>query len=82
LIRIGALKEEFLLVLPVSPTRAFMASNADHMWQKIMRIGHSEFAKRLNSDTVERADRYVFATGNQHEPLVKKYLPPRSVPGR
>ena len=58
-----------LLVLPLSPKAAFFA---DQDWKNFSNT--SSDAKTLNRIIAMRASKYIYATGQQHIALAKKYL--------
>jgi len=74
LILIGTLEANFLLVLPISPQKAFFAFNRDETFANIRSLSHDDFVMRTNRTMVAAAERYVYATNARQESIIKKHL--------
>jgi hypothetical protein len=62
-------------VLPLTPKLAFVASASDAVLSRIKTMGPRKFSKLTNISSVAQAERFVFCTGRDHMPLLRKYLP-------
>lgn len=74
LVQIGKLTEDFLIALPISPRRLFIAYTREEYRNKFLNETQTNIVKRANHSTVSQAVTYVFAADTTHEPLVRKYL--------
>lgn len=70
----GKLESSFLLALPISPTRVFLAFNNEKTFENLSLVGRDEFVRTTNYSTVTAADRYVFGTNRSQEAFVRKFL--------
>lgn len=68
----------FLAALPISPKRLFVSFSSDQMISELVCRTRSEIFRLANESSVMNAERSVYATDMQSEPLVKKYLCSRS----
>lgn len=64
----------FMLMLPLSPKKLFVCASTASDLTKAMANDGREFVKATNRQLVKQAREYVYATGNFHEPLVRKHL--------
>jgi len=79
LILAGTLEGSFLLALPISPTKVFLAFNNDGTFDNIKKRSHDEFVRTTNFNTVTAAESYVYGTSTRQESFVEKFLgQPRS----
>ena len=74
LIYVGQMDKSFLCVLPLSPRLAFFACDKKATWDNVNRNTDRVLAQDINRAMVGNAERYVYATSAQHEPLIHKYL--------
>jgi hypothetical protein len=70
----GRLGEEHLLVMPIDPKRVWLAFDNPQTGANVQQQKDDNFARTINKAMVIQADRYVYSTGMQHEPVVRKYL--------
>lgn len=76
LIVAGTLESSFLVALPISPTKIFIALNNEMTYQNIVRWEHDDFVRSANFSSVSSAERYVYATSARQESFVAKFLAP------
>ena len=74
LIQIYAFNEDPVLVLPMSPRTACIFHRNDRIGARLASLSDGHFAKAINRDTVDSAERYVFASDDRHAEFVRKYL--------
>jgi len=71
---LGDIKKGFSFMLPIATDRAFVvASHPDDM-ARVAQMRRTGLTKSLNRHLVKHASRYVYATGLQHQNLIKKHL--------
>lgn len=74
LILSGSFETRFLLALPLSPRRMFLAFNDNRTFENIKSFDDTGFVRMANVSTVSSAERYVYAPNAIQEPLIKKLL--------
>lgn len=74
LLYVGALDAAFLLVIPLSPRRAFLYFDDVGTWDNLRRLSEAQFARAVNLHTVSTAARYVYASDDRHVLFVNKHL--------
>jgi Protein of unknown function (DUF4238) len=71
---LGDIKEGFSFMLPISPKRAFVVCSSPSDTAKVVEMKRTGLTKSVNRRLVQRAKRYVYSTGLQHELLIRKHL--------
>ena len=64
----------FLVALPISPKVAFLAFNHKQTAGRIWALRGSELIEGLNLTTVQTAEEYVYATGDQQQSFIAQHL--------
>jgi hypothetical protein len=77
--REGALNGEFLITMPLSPTRLLLISSGGPA-ERMMAMDPRDVVQRTNRITVAHAMHNVFATSNVQRPLLLKSFPERPRP--
>jgi hypothetical protein len=62
------------LVMPISPTRLFLATNNEEEEQKLRAIPRRELVKLCNRNVIRRAQRYAWNTRDSELAFVRKHL--------
>ncbi|MDM0110075.1 DUF4238 domain-containing protein [Variovorax sp. J22R24] len=75
----GTLEKSFLIALPLSPRCVYLHFDHPKTWEDLQNLGDAEFAKRMNLESVSRAERFVFAAGGRHAAFIEKHL--KAAPG-
>jgi hypothetical protein len=70
----GTFQTSFVVALPLSPTRCFVAFNEPGTWANLASQSAPTLAKALNRDTVSQAQVNVFATDAAQAKFVEKNL--------
>lgn len=73
-IQIGGLAEDYLVGLPLSPSKLFLAIKHPNAFRKIKTTDKTLITKLVNKDTVRQAIYFVYSTSRIHEPLIKRVL--------
>jgi hypothetical protein len=68
----GDYKSSYVIAMPISPRRLFVAFNDTGTWDRMSKKSSKQLVKDSNLDTVVNAERVVFATGQQHETFIRK----------
>jgi hypothetical protein len=74
LIYVGTMESGHLIAVPISPRRLFFKAPDKTTVENVFRESEKHFTKKLNTQTTFQAERYVYSTGSQHEPLIRKHL--------
>lgn len=74
LIQDGSLQKSYLLALPISPRCLFVAFNDAGTWDNLCKKSSKQLVRETNHAIVTQAERYVYSTGSQHLPLIRKHL--------
>jgi hypothetical protein len=67
-------KPNGLVLLPISPTKLYVAANDERGLDKIRQMPLRELAKTMNMFTVGRARRFVWSLDRSQENFLKKYM--------
>ncbi|WP_016832116.1 DUF4238 domain-containing protein [Herbaspirillum lusitanum] len=70
----GNMSEQYLFMLPLSPTLAFVATNEARVIDNIAAVSSREVVMTFNKEATQVADTYVYATGSKQKRMVTKYL--------
>jgi hypothetical protein len=74
LILAGRFETNFLLALPISPTKLFFAFNDERTFANVRSYDHDAFVKAMNTSTVKAAESYVYSTDAAQQSFVRKFL--------
>lgn len=70
----GTMKTRFLLALPISPRKVFLAYNVEHIGEAIQASSSFTAVRRINAESIRSCAEFVFCTDTSSEWLVGKYL--------
>lgn len=70
----GSLEEDFLVGLPISPRKLFLAYSSDRVETRVRRLQDDGVVTLFNRTQVVQADRYVYATDTCQQQLVIRHL--------
>ena len=74
-LRSGDFDTDFLLALPLSPTKLFLMHSPDSSaLSAFRRLGPRQLVERANRESAHRAIEYVYATSDAHAALARRYL--------
>ncbi len=62
------------LIMPISPSRLFVATNTEEAERKLRSISRREFVKAANRHVVRRAQKYVWNTDDRELEFVRKHM--------
>jgi hypothetical protein len=68
------MSEQYLFMLPLSPTTAFVATNELHVVQNLSAENMRNAVMTFNKEATQVADTHIYATGRGQEPMVARYL--------
>ncbi|SDA53974.1 Protein of unknown function [Janthinobacterium sp. 344] len=70
----GRMSEQYLFMLPLSPTIGFVATNALHVSQNLAAEKARDLVTTFNKEATQVADTHIYATNRRHEPMIVRYL--------
>lgn len=70
----GIIKPDALIAIPISPTKAFVATNEHWPIEQLMRTPPDELVLRSNQYVCARARRYVWAQDRSQTKFIEKYM--------
>ncbi len=70
----GRMSEQYLFMLPLSPTCAFVATNESAVLRKLSGDKVRDVVAAFNKESTSVASTYVYATGQHHERMIERYL--------
>jgi Protein of unknown function (DUF4238) len=62
------------VALPISPTQIFIAANKEHTLFELRKVKPKDLVERINTFTVSRARRYVYALDHTHERFIRNRM--------
>ncbi|NTX19420.1 DUF4238 domain-containing protein [Burkholderia cepacia] len=80
LLQEGKMSEQYLFMLPLSPTIAFVASNQVHAVQNLSAEKSRNVVMTFNKEATQVADTHVYATGREQESMIARYLRKATAP--
>ncbi len=74
LLQEGRMSEQYLFMLPLSPTTAFIATNESHVIQNLSAERARNVVMTFNKEATHVADTHVYATDGRQKPMIDRYL--------
>ena len=65
------------VMLPISPTAAFIATRGDNVAQELLRANSKLLSRNFNDATVRQAQRYVYAVDEKSRKFIENRRPPK-----
>jgi len=73
-LRGGPFDADYLIALPISPTKIFFATNSKAVRAQAARLTDADVVLWANRDSAAQSDRYLYATGPHHGRLARRCL--------
>lgn len=81
LLQEGRMSEQYLFMLPLSPTTAFVATNEPHVVHNLSAEKARDVVMTFNKEATQIADRHIYATGKGQKSMIARYLRKPTEPG-
>jgi len=74
LIYVGKMSSRYVIALPVSPVRLFVAVDSMETWRRAQAESANDIIRKANLDSVSKAARYVYSTGLAQQNFIERHL--------